>query len=211
MVKFMGVYDEGKNMKKQVVIIGGGDTFETYDIFLEQLKNSEFHLDRCISNNRDWKTWIRTMLGEEYEVIIPSMPNSANAQYAEWKIVFEKMIPFLNDGVILAGHSLGGSFLAKYLSENVFPKKIQGVFLVAGAFDRDTAGYSLASFTLPKKLDLQTKNVYLYQSKDDPVVPFSALESFRKAFPFAHIRIFENLKHFNHEEFPELLSDLLAP
>jgi len=195
-------------MKKQVVIINGGDTFETYEIFLEQLKNSEFYLDRCISNKRGWKPWLRTELGEEYEVIIPSMPNSANAQYAEWKIVFEKMIPFLNDGVMLVGHSLGGSFLAKYLSERVFPKKISGVFLVAGAFDFDTFGFSLASFSLPKQLELQTKNIFLYQSKDDPVVPFTAMENFVKAFPKAKIRIFEDRKHINTEDFPELFEDI---
>jgi hypothetical protein len=195
-------------MKKQVVIIGGGDTFETYEIFLEQLKNSEFHLDRCISNKRDWKPWLRTELGEEYEVIIPSMPNSANAQYSEWKIVFEKMIPFLNDDVMFVGHSLGGSFLVKYLSETKFPKKIDGVFLVAGAFDMDTLGFSLASFSLPKQLDVQTENIFLYQSKDDPVVPFSAMKNFIQSFPKAKTRIFEDRKHINTEDFPELLKDI---
>ena len=200
-------------MTKQIVIINGGDTFETYEIFLEQLKKSEFHLDRCISNKRDWKPWLHAELGEDWQVITPSMPNCANAQYAEWKIVFEKMIPFLNDGVMLVGHSLGGSFLAKYLSEHVFPKKIQAVFLVAGAYDTDTLGFSLASFALPKKMDLmemQAKNIYLYQSKDDPVVPFSSLQNFQKAFPNARTRIFEDRKHINTEDFPELLEDLRA-
>ena len=195
-------------MEKQVVIINGGDTFETYDIFLKYLKESEFYLDRCISNKRDWKPWLRTELGEGYETIIPSMPNSANAQYSEWKIVFEKMIPFLNDGVILVGHSLGGSFLLKYLSETVFPKKVEGVFLVAAAFDKDTYGYPLASFTLPKVLEMPTKNIFLYQSKDDPVVPFSAMENLKKAFPSATAVVFEDRKHINTETFPELAEDI---
>jgi len=147
-------------------------------------------------------------LGEEYEVIIPSMPNSTNAQYVEWKIMFEKMIPFLNDDVMLIGHSLGGSFIAKYLSETKFSKKIGGVFLVAGAFDTDTLGFSLASFSLPEKLDLQTENIFLYQSKDDPVVPFTAMENFIKAFGKAKTRIFEDRKHINTEDFPELLLDI---
>ena len=46
-----------------------------------------------------------------------------NARYEEWKIWFERMIPFLNDNVILVGHSLGGIFFVKYLSENLLPIK----------------------------------------------------------------------------------------
>jgi hypothetical protein len=195
-------------MQKQIVILGGGDTFETYESFLENLKNSPFHIERCTTNKRDWKPWLRTELGEAYEVIIPGMPNSANAQYHEWRIVFEKIIPFLHDGVLLVGHSLGGSFLVKYLSENVFPKKIRGVFLIAACSDKDAFGYSLASFALPKKMKLRTKKVYLYQSKDDPVVPFAAMEYFKKAFPKARMRIFEDRKHINTEDFPELLADI---
>ncbi len=74
------------------------------------------------------------------------MPNKTNAQFEEWKIWFEKFIPFLNDGVILVGHSLGGVFLAKYLSENKFPKKIGGVFLVSAVYEKNQKGLFLVLF-----------------------------------------------------------------
>jgi predicted alpha/beta hydrolase family esterase len=148
-------------------------------------------------------------LGENYEVILPVMPNKTNAVFNEWKIWLEKLIPFLNDGVVLVGHSLGVSFLVKYLSENKFPIKIKGVFLVSGVFDGDTEGYPLASFSLPEKLNLQTENVYLYHSKDDHIVPFEALEKFSAALPKAYPKIFEDRKHFNQGEFPELADDIL--
>ncbi|MDP3962697.1 MAG: hypothetical protein Q8Q03_02425 [bacterium] len=51
--------------------------------------------------------------------------------------------------------------------------------------------------------------MYLYRSKDDPVVPFSALDKFKEALPQAHTRIFENRKHINQEEFPELVEDII--
>src|SRR3989344_9033544 len=100
--------------------------------------------------------------------------NKTNARFDEWEIWFEKLVPFLHDGVILVGHSLGGTFLTKYLSENQFEKKIKSVFLVAAVYDNHKEGYSLASFTLPKKLNLQTENIYLFHSKDDPLVPLTA-------------------------------------
>jgi uncharacterized protein len=196
-------------MKKQVVEIHGGDTFGTYEEYIGFLRDYEIDIERYKKAKNSWKPWLRERLGEDYEVILPVMPNGSNAVFDEWKLWFEKLFPFLNDGVILVGNSLGASFLAKYLSENKFPKKIRGVFLVAGVFDVDSEGYHLASFALPKKLDLQTKNIYLYHSKDDPIVPFSTLEKFEKALPQAKSRVFEDKGHFRLEEFPELANDIL--
>lgn len=197
-------------MKKQVVVIHGGDTFENYEAYVDFLKNFEIDLERYKTSKNDWKPWLRQKLGEEYEVILPTMPNKTNAQFGEWKLWFEKIIPLLNDQVVLVGHSLGASFLVKYLSENIFPKKIQGVFLVSGVFDTDSEGYLLWSFALPEKLDLQTEHIYLYHSKDDPVVPFSALGDFMNVLPGAHARVFEDRRHINQEEFPELAEDILS-
>lgn len=217
-------------MKKQVVVIHGGDTFENREVYLNFLKNFEIDIERYKVSKNDWKPWLRSRLGEEYEVILPVMPNKTNAQFEEWKIWFEKIAHFLNDEVILIGHSLGATFLFKYLSENKFPRKISGVFLVCGVFDKDTEGYPLASFSLqtnlsteklssessespevksaPEKIDLQTENIFLYHSKDDPVVPFFALDSFMKVLPTAHPRVFEDRKHINEPEFEELAADV---
>ena len=104
-------------MKKQVVVIHGGDTFKTYEQYLRFLKRFDIDFERYRSGKNDWKTNLREALGEEYEVIAPVMPNKNNAKYPEWQIWFEKFIPFLNGEIILVGHSLGGTFIAKYLSE----------------------------------------------------------------------------------------------
>lgn len=196
-------------MKKQVLVISGGDTFETYKEYLDYLRNYKIDIERYKFDKHDWKPWLRQALGDNYEVILPVMPNRSNAQYKEWKIWFEKLIPFLSGGVILIGHSLGGAFLVKYLSENSFPRKIKAVFLVGAVYDKDSEGYPLASFTLPANLNLQTDKIYLYHSKDDPVVSFSALEKYKKVLLHAQTRVFENRGHFLQEEFPELARDIL--
>ena len=196
-------------MKKQVVVIHGGDTFETYEEYLNFLRNYEINIERYKTGKDDWKPWLRQALGEDYEVILPIMPNKTNAQFQEWKLWFEKLVPLFNEEIILVGHSLGASFVAKYLSENKFPKKLSAVFLVSGVFSKHKEGYGLVSFTLPKNLNLQTENIYLYHSKDDPLVPFSSLEQFMKALPKAHARVFEDRKHLNQQEFPELAQDVL--
>lgn len=196
-------------MKNQVVVIHGGDTFETHEEYLNFLRGFEIDIERYKLNKSDWKPWLRQKLAEKYEVILPIMPNKSNAQFEEWKLWFEKLIPFLNDKVILIGHSLGGIFLAKYLAENRFPKKIKAVFLVGAIYDKDGEGYPVLSFSLPSTLNLHTDKVYLYHSKDDSVVPFSALGQYKTALPDAQTRIFEDRGHFNQEEFPELVQDIL--
>lgn len=95
----------------------------------------------------------------------------------------------------------------KYLSENIFPKKIKGVFLVASPYD-DSPDYSLSDFALPKKLNLQTQHTMIYHSEDDDVVPVADLNKYGQSLPNATIKQFKDRRHFNQEEFPELVKDI---
>jgi predicted alpha/beta hydrolase family esterase len=198
-------------MKQQVLIIGGGDTFKTYEEYIDSLKTFEIDIERFKSDKTDWKPWLRKNLGDEYEVVIPQMPNKTNAQYVEWKIWFEKILNKLNKEIILIGHSLGGAFLSKYLTENKIDKDVKAVFLVAAVYEYDSDGNALFSFQLPKtSISLQTDKIYLYHSKDDPVVPFSELYKYTNALPNAEVRVLEDKRHINQEQFPELLNDIMS-
>ncbi len=193
-------------MKKQVVVIHGGDTFDTYDDYFAFLKNFAIEsLDYFLK--KGWKSGLPLALGAGYEVIAPQMPSRYNAKYSEWKVWFEKVVPFINDGVILVGHSLGGIFIAKYLSENKLPVKISAVLLISAPYDAG-ADESLADFILPaslKQLAEQGGEIFLYHSKDDMVVPFANVEKYKQALPNANLRVFEDRGHFNQETFPELV------
>jgi predicted alpha/beta hydrolase family esterase len=197
-------------MKKQIVIIHGGDTFGTHEEYLNFLNNFQIDIERYKTNKDDWKKWLCDELEEDYEVITPAMPNKTNARYEEWKLWMDKLVPLLNDEIILIGHSMGGSFLAKYLSENKLPKKIKAVFLVSAMFDYDDDGNHLHSFSLPENLNLQTDKVYLYHSKDDRVVPFGSLDKFKNKLPNAIVRVFVDRGHINQETFPELVQDIMS-
>ena len=194
-------------MTKQVVIIHGGTTFTTYRDYIKYLETRELSLDR-IRPALDWKATIGTDLGKNYDVIAPKMPNNTNAKYKEWKIWFERITHLLGDEVILVGHSLGGVFLAKFLSESNLPAKIKAVFLVAAPFDdSDIEDEDLTEFKLPKSLaniSSQASKIYLLHSKDDPVVPFSHLEKYSQALPGAKKVIFKNNGHFRQPTFPEI-------
>ncbi len=156
-------------MKKQVVVIHGGWSFNKYDDFLHFLKNRKVD-SAYFFRKKDWKSTLAAALGNNYEVLMPQMPNKQNAKYKEWKIWFERMRPFFRNNVILIGHSLGGIFLAKYLSENKFTKKIGALFLVATPHNNT---YGCENFQLSgdlKNVWKQCDIIHIFQSEGDPHV-----------------------------------------
>jgi len=197
------------NIKKQIVVVHGGNTFDTYEEYLNYLKNYELNFDKLKAEG--WKETLDEKLGEGFEVISPEMPNSANAKYSEWKIIFDKLIPFLEVTVVLMGHSLGGIFLAKYLSENSFPKKILATYLIAAPYDDKDSEDSLGDFILPatlEKFKRQVGRIFIYHSEDDSIVPFVDFKKYTKALPKAEKNIFKTKGHFMQEEFPELIESI---
>ncbi|MDO8579532.1 MAG: alpha/beta hydrolase [bacterium] len=197
-------------MKKQVVVIHGGDAFDTYEKYIENLRAEEIDFDDLFQ--KGWKKTLADRLGDGFQVIAPQMPNKANAKYLEWKIWFDKITPFVTDGVILVGHSLGGMFLARYLAENTFARKIRAVMIVASPHTKQL-GESLADFVIPRDLsrfEKQSGDIFLYYSSDDPLVinAFEHMKSYQKSLPKAHIRTFTDRGHFSQEEFPEIVEDI---
>ncbi len=196
----------------QVLYIHGGVTFPTHEEYLTFLRTKEITLDR-LRATRYWKERLQDTLGSAYDVLAPRMPNGTNAVYAEWELWFSRILPVLNDGLILIGHSLGGVFLARYLSEHQSLVKLRATMLVAAPFREGDLGESLNGFLPPSDLsllDTQGGDLFIYHSTDDPVVPFTHGELYAKALPRATFRTCEGMGHFNVESFPALEADLRA-
>lgn len=190
---------------QQILIIHGGDSYQSRDEFLEYLKNKSYSLDRL--RGSDWKSSLQTELGDAFDVLRASMPNKDNAVYSEWKLVMDNIAPLLSDEVILIGHSLGGLFLAKHLSEEPFPKKIKATILIAAPYS--TKDHEpITDFLLPtslEKLSKQSEKICLVHSSDDPVVPFSDMKFYKEKLPEATSIELRDKGHFNQNSFPELV------
>ena len=188
----------------QVFFIHGGDSFDSYDRYLTNLKNRQLDNDRLFKKAR-WSSNLAKDL-PEFDVLYPSMPNSSNAQFSEWQIMFEKLIPFFADDVRLVGHSLGAMFLAKYLQNHPLGQKVSQLHLVAGGFNLEEYG----SFELNSvdRLFESARQIYIYHSQDDFVVPFAEIEKYKHDLPAAQYFEFADRNHFLDEEFPELLQNI---
>lgn len=193
--------------KTQLFYIHGGMTFQNQEDYLNYLKTRGITIE-------EKNSWTGKFLSKELEdnchIIRPRMPLSDNSKYEEWKIHFERYFDLLKDNIVLLGQSLGGVFLAKYLSENKFPKKILAVYLVCPPFDDTLIGERLAGgFSLKSDLSViekNCKNTKLLFSKDDDCVPVEHAEKYKEKLKKSKIIIYESKNgHFVIEEFPEIV------
>ncbi len=196
----------------QVLYIHGGMTFKNKVDYLKFLKTREVSIEPRVTWSGEYFT---KALGDKFEIIRPRMPLIEDAKYKEWKIHFERHFSQLNDNIILIGKSLGGIFLAQYLSENKFPKKILAVYLICAPFDDTLSEEDLAGgFKLKSDLSLIEKNcnnLTLLFSRDDDVVPVLHAEKFKEKLPNAKIIIYESKNgHFDITEFPEIIKMIKA-
>jgi predicted alpha/beta hydrolase family esterase len=188
---------------QQILFLHGGDSFLSYDTYLDSLINRELDYDR-LKYSPKWREWIAQELSSD-DILLPTFPNGYNAQFNEWKIYFEKILPFLHDDFTIVGHSLGAMFLAKYFEEAHFPIRARRIVLIAGRYggdDEDTGSFKVMS---SKKLPYNTHEVHLFHSEDDPIVNYEDMAKFKSDMPHAIIHSFTDRAHFNDPTFPELL------
>lgn len=192
-------------MKQQVVVVHGGDAFEKYEDYLKHLHTKDVSLEKLRSVG--WKRNLEKDLGKDFDVLLLSMPNRENARYKEWKIWFERFIPLFDKKVIFVGHSLGAIFLVRYLSENIYPKRIKATILIGAPYNTSTT-HPLVDFTITPSFDNftnQAGKIVIFHSKDDNVVPFENAKRYKKDIPNLDLRVLENKGHFNDESFPEIV------
>lgn len=196
--------------KTQIFMIHGGMTFKNRKDYLHYLKTKEVSVEK----REKWaEGYLDKELSKKFQIIRPHMPLSENAKYEDWKVYFERHFPYLRNNIILIGSSLGGIFLAKYLSEHKFPKKILSIYLVCPPFDNTCFHEDLVGgFRLKSNLSLiekNSKNLALLFSKDDDDVPVSHAEKYRKKLKNPRIIIYKSKNgHFKISKFPEIVKML---
>lgn len=148
-------------------------------------------------------------LGSEIPVIAPELPDADNPRYDPWREALERKLDGLDGKVFLVGHSLGGSILLKLLAEGRTRRSIGGVFLVSvpwwGPDGWDYEEFAVGDDFASKLPDAP---VFLYQSVDDPEVPFAHLALYEARMPAATVRAIPGVEHSFTHGLPELVDDI---
>lgn len=200
---------------QQVIFIWGWNVYPSREEFCKELEKRDYNPYE-IKKRR--KSSLQTELWENYFVITPWMPNKDFASYKEWKIMFEKIFPYLEWDSIIIAHSLWTIFIIKYLIENKFPNQIKQLHLVSPLIDNkelpEGENY-LGDFEINDINEIHKNlsiidDIFIYHSTDDFVVPFSQWERLHKILENSKFYKFEDRGHFLQEDFPELIKNIIS-
>ncbi|UFJ42737.1 alpha/beta hydrolase [Brevibacillus humidisoli] len=154
---------------------------------------------------------LQDALGSACQMRYPMMPDPEKPAYTAWKEKLEQELNSLHGDIVLIGHSLGGSVLLKYLSEEAHPKTIAGLFLIAVPYWGTGDEWLVDEFTLQENFSAKLASIphiFLYHSQDDEVVPFAYFLLYAKRLPRVTARGMDGYGHLFNAGLPELVHDL---
>lgn len=164
-------------------------------------------------SNADFLPWIQKQLAiRDIPSQTPEMPNAWQPDYPTWKREFERYD--ITPDTALVGHSAGGGFLVRWLSEHK-DVKVGKVILVAPSLGYNwTECKEFFDFEIDPDVAQRTAGIVIFGSDNDKDAIKQAIEKYRAEIKGAVYREFSGYGHFAYEDigsgFPELLKELLA-
>ena len=73
---------------------------------------------------------LRRELGPGYEIRYPLMPNEADPTFATWHMALDRELAALQNGAVVAGHSIGGTILINALAESAPEAALGAIVLI---------------------------------------------------------------------------------
>lgn len=154
-------------------------------------------------------------LGPGFEIRYPVIQDDGEASYHQWRTLIDEELTGMSGPVIMVGHSVGGSVLAKWLSDGYGAREIGGVFLIASPFWGGDGwryeGYEElelpAGFAAKPSQELP---IYLYHCRDDATVPFEHLSLFAQVMPQATVRALDDGGHQLGDDISVVARDITA-
>lgn len=158
---------------------------------------------------KGWKYWLQFQTEAMHDVImqIPQFPHAHAGlmKYDEWKQIMDRQD--INPDTTLIGHSAGGGFVLKYLSQHP-DLHVRQVILVApwvDAEDFSPSGF-YRDMNLSNDLIAQTKfGIDIMISDNDAPYILSSFDKITKNIPNIRVHKFSNYGHFVVPELPEIL------
>lgn len=77
---------------------------------------------------------LRTGLGPGHEVRYPQMPDEGDPSYPRWSAAIGREMAHLDEGEVVAGHSIGGTILVQALIDRPPERKLAAIVLIAAPF-----------------------------------------------------------------------------
>ncbi len=167
-------------------------------------------------SNSHWFPWLtKQLMVHDICTVAPEIPQPWQPRYDIWRKEFERFD--ITPETILIGHSCGGGFIVRWLSENK-DWQVGKVILVAPWLNPDNDPRSdtadFFDFTVDPDLRERTKGVTIFHSDNDSEAIHKSVKMLRDAIRGHNYKEFHQYGHFCIEdmkttEFPELLQAIL--
>ena len=192
-------------MKNAILVPGRPDKDEHYDP--KRPSNSEDH----------WFSWLkRQLILKDIHAVSIEPPFPFRPRYDEWKREFERFD--ITPNTILVGHSCGGGFLVRYLSEHK-DLTVGKVGLVAPWINpleyevSDTADFF--DFEIDPEFPSRTQSTAVFISSDDEPSVVKTVDILKDKVHGINYREYTDKGHFvtstlGGEVFPEVLSEVFS-
>jgi len=191
-------------MRNAIIVHGSTDKEEYYANKYPSMSNSH------------WIPWLqKQLLVNDVPAATPEIPQCYNLEYETWKREFERYD--VTPETILVGHSCGGGFLVRWLSEHR-EVRVGKVVLVAPWINPDKdkeGGDDFFDFEIDPSLVFRTDGLMIYGSDNDRDAIQKSVQILREKIKDAGYREFTGYRHFitkhmGRVEFPELLEQVLS-
>jgi|ERR1700722_18672842 len=149
---------------------------------------------------------LRRELGDGYEVRYPRMPDEEDPNYARWSAAIWREMTALDDGAVLAGHSVGGTILINMLAERSLERELRAIVLIATPFV-GSGGWLSDEFELPHNLGARLPQgvpVHVFHGLQDEIAPPSHADLYASVIPQAQLHRLPGRDH----QFGNDLSDV---
>lgn len=132
---------------------------------------------------------LRRELGDGYEVRYPRMPDEDDPSYARWSAAIRREMAALDDGAVVAGHSVGATILINTLAEHPPERELSAIVLIAAPFV-GANGWPGDEFELPHDLGARLPHgvpVHMFHGLQDETAPPSHADLYARAIPQAQL------------------------
>ncbi len=177
-------------------------------------KDEYYDSSQPSASNDHWFPWLQNQLMiRDFKADTPEVPQAYKMIWEDWVKEVERFE--IDQQTTLVGHSMGGGFWVRYLTEH--PElQVNKVILVAPwlnlSHEEDT---SFFDFEIDPGIIDQANKIIVFESDNDEPDVQNSIKFLKDKIPNANYRTFHNYGHFCYRDmktdaFPELLEEIIA-
>jgi predicted alpha/beta hydrolase family esterase len=171
-------------------------------LFIQGGGEGAYEIDKKLAD------FLENALKKTHEVVYPKMPNESEPDYKLWAAMFDQELKKIKYPLILAGHSVGGFLLLRYLIEKKIDQNVRGIFFIAIPFVGDGGWQFEGSLKNNFASELAKVPLFFYQSDNDEVVPPAHLDLYAEKVRQATVRKIIGRGHQLNNNLSEVVNDI---